>query len=100
MAGDAFRAFGKIAPNFSGESERVGEGTRQCQWQFARSAGSNLHPGSPAEPSPASVDSGHFSNWAELAEELDAFAKKEESPKIRAAFTARPESRRRALASS
>jgi acyl transferase domain-containing protein/NADPH:quinone reductase-like Zn-dependent oxidoreductase/SAM-dependent methyltransferase/acyl carrier protein len=31
------------------------------------------------------------SSWAELTEELDAFAKKEESPKIRAAFTARPE---------
>jgi acyl transferase domain-containing protein/acyl carrier protein len=31
------------------------------------------------------------SNWAELTEELDAFAKKEESPKIRAAFTARRE---------
>ena len=31
------------------------------------------------------------SSWAELTEELDAFAKKEESPKIRAAFTARRE---------
>ena len=31
------------------------------------------------------------SNWAELAEELDAFSKKEESPKIRAAFTPRRE---------
>ncbi len=31
------------------------------------------------------------SNWAELIEELDAFAKKEESPKIRAAFTPRRE---------
>src|SRR6266404_9320 len=31
------------------------------------------------------------SSWAELTEELDAFAKKEESPKIRATFTARRE---------
>src|SRR4029077_1378349 len=31
------------------------------------------------------------SGWAELTEELDAFAKKEESPKLRAAFTARRE---------
>ena len=31
------------------------------------------------------------SSWADLTEELDAFAKKEESPKIRAAFTARRE---------
>ena len=31
------------------------------------------------------------SSWAELTEELDAFAKKEESRKIRAAFTARRE---------
>ena len=31
------------------------------------------------------------SSWAELTEELDAFAKKEESPKIRTAFTARRE---------
>ena len=31
------------------------------------------------------------SNWAELIEELDAFSKKEESPKIRAAFTPRRE---------
>src|ERR1700719_3286892 len=31
------------------------------------------------------------SNWAELIEELDAFSTKEESPKIRAAFTARRE---------
>jgi len=31
------------------------------------------------------------SSWAELTEELDAFGKKEESPKIRAAFTARRE---------
>jgi acyl transferase domain-containing protein/NADPH:quinone reductase-like Zn-dependent oxidoreductase/SAM-dependent methyltransferase/acyl carrier protein len=31
------------------------------------------------------------SRWTELAEELEAFAKKEESPKIRAAFTARRE---------
>jgi acyl transferase domain-containing protein/NADPH:quinone reductase-like Zn-dependent oxidoreductase/acyl carrier protein len=31
------------------------------------------------------------SSWAELTEELDAFAKNEESPKIRAAFTARRE---------
>jgi Polyketide synthase modules and related proteins len=30
-------------------------------------------------------------SWAELAEELDSFAKKEESQKIRAAFTARRE---------
>lgn len=30
-------------------------------------------------------------SWAELAEELDAFAKKEESQKVRAAFTARRE---------
>ena len=30
------------------------------------------------------------SSWAELTEELDAFAKKEESPKIRTAFTAAP----------
>ena len=60
VAGDAFRAFGNIAPDFSGESERVGEGTRQCQWQLACSAGSYLHTGSPAEPSPASVDSRRF----------------------------------------
>src|ERR1700726_2043493 len=32
-----------------------------------------------------------ISNWADLTEELDAFAKKEESPKIRAIFTARRE---------
>ena len=32
-----------------------------------------------------------LSSWAELTEELDAFAKKEESQKIRAAFTARRE---------
>ena len=32
-----------------------------------------------------------ISNWAELAEELDAFAKNEDGPKTRAAFTARPE---------
>jgi acyl transferase domain-containing protein/acyl carrier protein len=31
------------------------------------------------------------SSWMELAQELDAFAKEEESPKIRAAFTARRE---------
>src|SRR4029079_14916469 len=31
------------------------------------------------------------SSWAELAEELDAYAKKEEGPKIREAFTARRE---------
>jgi acyl transferase domain-containing protein/acyl carrier protein/phospholipid N-methyltransferase len=31
------------------------------------------------------------SSWADLTEELDAFAKKEETPKIRAAFTARRE---------
>jgi acyl transferase domain-containing protein len=31
------------------------------------------------------------SNWAELTEELDAFAKKEESPKIRATFAPRQE---------
>ncbi len=31
------------------------------------------------------------SSWAELTEQLDAFAKKEDSPKIRAAFTARRE---------
>src|SRR5712664_1280589 len=31
------------------------------------------------------------SNWAELIEQLDAFSKKEESPKIRAAFTPRRE---------
>ena len=32
-----------------------------------------------------------ISNWAELAEELDGFAKNENGPKTRAAFTARPE---------
>ncbi|HEY4284382.1 MAG TPA: SDR family NAD(P)-dependent oxidoreductase [Chthoniobacterales bacterium] len=31
------------------------------------------------------------SNWAEFTEELDAFAKKEETPKIRSSFTARRE---------
>src|SRR4051812_41875421 len=31
------------------------------------------------------------SNWTELTEELDAFAKKEESPRVRATFTPRPE---------
>ncbi|PYJ07627.1 MAG: beta-ketoacyl synthase, partial [Verrucomicrobia bacterium] len=31
------------------------------------------------------------SNWADLTEELDAFARKEESPRIRTAFTARRE---------
>ena len=59
MAGDSVRAFGKIPPSFSSKPEQLGEGTRRSQWQFTRSAGSNLHPRSPAEPPSSSVDPGH-----------------------------------------
>ena len=44
-----------------------------------RSAGSHLHLGRPAKSSPASLTL-VASSWAELTEELDAFAKKEEQP--------------------